>query len=68
MKTKAPWEVKLDWILDLDSPVNYLCVEDAQEGILDEFSDDEQYEHCDDINDAVAEWWDANEGDSDDDN
>lgn len=52
---------KLDRILAADIPLNYECLGDCQESIVDEFEDLTIEEH-DEICEIVETWWNDNEG------
>lgn len=57
----ADLTAKIAALLSIDSPANYNCWEDAEEGILDELTDEEAEEYTNSGESPVEEWFAANE-------
>jgi len=52
---------KLERLLWLESKENYDSPASMAEGLLDEFTDEEQAQFCDEIGELVEEWWQSEE-------
>jgi hypothetical protein len=56
---------KVDAMLSLATKSAYECWEDLQEDVMQEMTEEEQEEHCDDIGEIVEQWWNSTEDDGD---
>lgn len=51
---------KIELALNLDTPSNYICWEDAEESIMEELTSSEAHEYCNSGDSLVEEWFIAN--------
>jgi hypothetical protein len=52
---------KIAELLNLDTPSNYVCWEDAEESIVDELSDEDRDSYFESCSSMIEEWFCANE-------